>query len=218
MCDPGILTRAQTCAPRVGSVVITHRGPRDVPPRRSVQCPRMGDRAVCRWWACVAVTWLRDVSPVVFPQGQGQGEALSHQPRWPALRAGHLRLLREPGGAGQLLREARTLPEDETALPRDPRAPGALQHGGWLSCLGRGGISHLGLQFTCWSIQQTFIEHVRAPRMALGPTLQSGCGQCPVLSQSRVGETDDTRDEELSEHVSAGRMISAPENNTETGG
>lgn len=29
-----------------------------------------------------------------------------------------------------------------------------------------------------------------------------------------MGETDDTRDEELSEHVSAGRMISAPENNT----
>ena len=36
----------------------------------------------------------------------------------------------------------------------------------------------------------------------------------PVLLQPSVGETDDTGNEELSERVSADRMISATENNT----
>lgn len=64
-------------------------------------------------------------------QGQGQGEALPHQPGWPPLCARHLSLLREPGGAGELLREARTVSQDEAALPRHPRVAGALQHGRW---------------------------------------------------------------------------------------
>lgn len=119
----------------------------------------------------MATIWLPGCQHhVVSPQGQGQGETLSHQPGRPALRAGHLRLLREPRGAGQLLREARTLPEDETALPRDPRAPGALQYGRWSTRSRLGGISCLRLRFICLFIQQTFLEHLGVSHTALRPT------------------------------------------------
>jgi hypothetical protein len=83
----------------------------------------------------MVIFWLPGNPVWVFLlQGQGQGEALSNQPGRPALCAGDLRLLREPGGARQLLREARALPQDEAALPRDARAPGALQHGRLWAC------------------------------------------------------------------------------------
>ena len=137
MWDLGCLTRDQTCAPCVGSVEPVHWGTGEVLARLSVWCPGMRD------WLFVGLCGCHPAAGcqprVLSPQGQGQGEALSHQPRRPALRAGHLRLLREPRGAGQLLREARTLPEDEAALPRDPRAPGALQHGGWRARPGAAG-------------------------------------------------------------------------------
>lgn len=96
--------------------------------------------------SCLAARISACQPPVVFPlQGQGQGEALSHQPGRPALRAGDLRLLRESGGAGQLLQEARAVPEDEAALPRDSRPPGALQRGRWWAPVSLGGMSCLRL-------------------------------------------------------------------------
>lgn len=65
-------------------------------------------------------------------QSGWEGETLPNPAGGAALRAGDLGLLREPGGAGDLLREAPSVQEDEAALPRDRGAAGALQHGmGW---------------------------------------------------------------------------------------